>query len=186
MKPYTVLVPTDGSAFSFQIIPYVCRLLIPREHSIILLRVEPPLLDYAQPSPPSPRDIPAAPPPWVTTEDPELTRHPSFASQTLDSLHAALLQSLEPCSRYLEEAGFTVEREVRFGDAVEEIVAFAEEAKVDMMAMATHGRSGLSRLTMGSTADEVLRRSHIPVLVVRPSATASREHSEADKATEPA
>jgi nucleotide-binding universal stress UspA family protein len=34
--------------------------------------------------------------------------------------------------------------------------------------MATHGRSGLARLALGSVADKVVRGSHVPVLLVRP------------------
>jgi nucleotide-binding universal stress UspA family protein len=186
MTPYTVLVPLDNSAFSQQIIPYVCRLLIPREHSIMLLRVEQPLLDYTTWSSQwSGNDSLATLPDWVTGEDPELARHPSFASHVLENLRDALFSSMEPSSTYLEQAGFSVTRNVRFGDPVEEIVALAQEARVDLIAMATHGRSGLSRMTLGSTADAVMRRSHVPVLMVRPTPS-TRERSHAEAATEPA
>lgn len=53
------------------------------------------------------------------------------------------------------------------GDAVEEILAAAEVEKVDLIAIGTHGRSGISRLFLGSVAEGVLRRSTVPVLVVR-------------------
>ncbi len=43
----------------------------------------------------------------------------------------------------------------------------ADELKVDLVAMSTHGRSGLSRLTFGSITAKVLRATSVPVLVVR-------------------
>ncbi len=65
-------------------------------------------------------------------------------------------------------AGFAVEYAVRFGDPAEEIVAEAREAGADLIAMATHGRTGLARLLLGSVAEAVLRRSEVPLLLVRP------------------
>lgn len=187
MTPYTVLVPLDDSEFSRQIIPYVCRLLIPREHTIILLRVEQPLPDYTSwLSQPASSDSLASLPNWVTGDDLDLVRHARFASHIHENLRDAVIASMQPSSDYLEQAGFTVWREVRFGEPVEEIVALAEEARVDLVAMATHGRSGLSRVAMGSTADAVLRRSHTPVLMVRPITTPAHERSQASVATEPA
>lgn len=53
------------------------------------------------------------------------------------------------------------------GDAVEEILAIAKREKADLIALGTHGRSGLSRIFLGSVAEGVLRRSDVPVLVVR-------------------
>ena len=49
--------------------------------------------------------------------------------------------------------------------------AILEEAKTgghDLIALATHGRSGLARILLGSVADKVLRRADVPVLVYRP------------------
>jgi nucleotide-binding universal stress UspA family protein len=53
------------------------------------------------------------------------------------------------------------------GDAVDEILNVANKEHVDMIAIGTHGRHGLSRLFLGSVAEGVLRRSDVPVLVVR-------------------
>jgi universal stress protein A len=60
-----------------------------------------------------------------------------------------------------------VRREVTYGGSVDEIVRVAAESKVDMIAMGTHGRSGLSRLIMGSVAEGVLRKVPCPVLFVK-------------------
>jgi nucleotide-binding universal stress UspA family protein len=63
--------------------------------------------------------------------------------------------------------GVPVEVQVAAADsAVDGILRYAQTHQVDLIAMATHGRGGLSRLLMGSTAEAVLRQSKIPVLVI--------------------
>lgn len=49
------------------------------------------------------------------------------------------------------------------------ILETAERNAADMIAITTHGRSGLPRIILGSVADKVVRASHVPVLVVRPN-----------------
>jgi nucleotide-binding universal stress UspA family protein len=63
--------------------------------------------------------------------------------------------------------GANVRLEVIDGPAVESIAGFARENDVDLIVMATHGRSGISRWVWGSVADRVLRSSGAPVLLVR-------------------
>ncbi len=50
-------------------------------------------------------------------------------------------------------------------DAGSGIVGYAREHGVDLIAMATHGRSGVSRLLQGSVAESVLRHTHVPMLL---------------------
>ena len=57
---------------------------------------------------------------------------------------------------------------VRHGDASEEITQAAQELGADLLALTTHGRSGLSRLLMGSVAEAVVRQSSLPLLLMRP------------------
>ena len=66
--------------------------------------------------------------------------------------------------------GLKVESEVLVGTAAEAITTFAKGSGVDFIAIATHGRSGISRWVFGSVADRVLRSSGVPVLIVRPVA----------------
>jgi len=61
----------------------------------------------------------------------------------------------------------TFRHEVRRGEPADVICKFAEEEGADLIVMTTHGRSGLSRLLMGSVAEHVLRHSPCPVLTVR-------------------
>jgi len=53
------------------------------------------------------------------------------------------------------------------GNPPEEILQYVEENSVDLVLMATHGRSGITRWALGSVADKVLRRSSVPVWLVR-------------------
>ncbi|MBI3967484.1 MAG: universal stress protein [Chloroflexi bacterium] len=57
---------------------------------------------------------------------------------------------------------------VRTGDAAEEILTEVDEQEIDLVVMATHGRSGLSRALIGSVAQQVLAKSSVPVLLIRP------------------
>jgi nucleotide-binding universal stress UspA family protein len=57
------------------------------------------------------------------------------------------------------------------GSPVTEILRFAERENVDLIVMGSHGRTGLSRLLMGSIAEGVMRKAPCPVLVVRQPAT---------------
>ena len=57
------------------------------------------------------------------------------------------------------------------GMPIAEIVKFAEREEVDLIVMASHGRTGLARLLMGSIAEGVLRQAPCPVLVVKQPAT---------------
>ena len=60
-----------------------------------------------------------------------------------------------------------VETVLRQGQPVQEIVRFASEADIDLILLSTHGRTGLKHVLMGSVAENVVRYSPCPVLVVR-------------------
>jgi nucleotide-binding universal stress UspA family protein len=57
---------------------------------------------------------------------------------------------------------------VRSGSPPEAIKQFTEEEGIDLIVMATHGRTGLRHILMGSVAEKVVRISNIPVLTVKP------------------
>jgi len=56
---------------------------------------------------------------------------------------------------------------VELGDPGSEIAAFAESVSADLIVLPSHGRTGLSRLLIGSVAERVCRLAHCPVLVLR-------------------
>jgi nucleotide-binding universal stress UspA family protein len=64
-------------------------------------------------------------------------------------------------------ANVALRKEVLVGPPAETIAAFAEKSGADLVIIATHGLSGLSRWTMGSVADKILRAACVPVLMVR-------------------
>jgi nucleotide-binding universal stress UspA family protein len=73
---------------------------------------------------------------------------------------------LRPVAERLCEQGLNPEMEVRFGNPGEEILKAASEYGSDIIAMATRSRRGVARLVFGSVADQVLRESHVPVLLI--------------------
>ncbi|HVE39903.1 MAG TPA: universal stress protein [Planctomycetota bacterium] len=68
----------------------------------------------------------------------------------------------------LDREGVRVRSEVRVGSTIGVILDVVEDWKATMIAMATHGTTGLKRVLLGSVAEAVLRKSPVPVLVVRP------------------
>ena len=162
-----VLIPLDGSMFSQAIIPQVERLLRPAEHQLILLHVTD-----------RPEGLTALPPRLISpvwpvpmyesSREVERAKHPIYASQEWASVSAMLEDELVPVVHDLQESGFCVSVAVQFGDPVEEIVRFVESEGVDLVAMATHGRTGLGTLVLGSVASGVLHRLKVPVFLIRP------------------
>ncbi len=67
----------------------------------------------------------------------------------------------------LEQAGFTVKYDMRFGVPIDEIIAYVDANKIDLIAMATHWRTGLDRLFNGNTLTGILPRVEVPLLVIR-------------------
>jgi nucleotide-binding universal stress UspA family protein len=68
-----------------------------------------------------------------------------------------------------EARGIEVETRVAHGPVVEEIIHRAERSEVDLIAMASHGRTGLSRVFYGSVAAGVLHKVDRPLFLIRSS-----------------
>ena len=82
----------------------------------------------------------------------------------VDGVRKALEKERAQLPRELE-----VETEVVTADNVSRgVVQVARERGVDLIALSTHGRSGLRRVLLGSVAEEILRRAHVPVLFFPP------------------
>jgi universal stress protein A len=92
---------------------------------------------------------------------------------------ATLLEDLErqaslELGQVLPEAAGTaveVNRLVVVGTPYRKIVEVGEAVKANLIVMATHGRTGLSHLVMGSVAERVVRSASCPVLTIRPTVT---------------
>ena len=75
---------------------------------------------------------------------------------------------LNNVTKRLKDAGISAESKVLWGkDVIDELVDYADESGVDLVVIATHGRSGVSRWVWGSMADRILRSASMPVLMVR-------------------
>ncbi|MFC1860256.1 universal stress protein [Chloroflexota bacterium] len=85
------------------------------------------------------------------------------------------LDYLKQVAKRLKAKGGVVETRVEVGSAAEEIIRVADEMDVDLIAMSTHGRHGISRWAFGSVTDKVLHGASKPVLVVRPSKEAAKK-----------
>jgi len=77
------------------------------------------------------------------------------------------------------DANVTYEHRLISGEPASAIVQLAEDEKADLIVMATHGRTGLTRLLMGSVAEAVVRRAPCPVLTYKVELDAPNK-SEAD------
>jgi len=75
---------------------------------------------------------------------------------------------LDDLGKQIRTSGIKVSTEVLSGDPAEKIIDHACEIKANLIAMATHGRSGISRFAYGSVAEKVIRSTSTPILIVRP------------------
>jgi nucleotide-binding universal stress UspA family protein len=136
-----VLVPLDGSRAGEAVMKLLMEIAGPLDMTIMLLHVlEPisaPVMD---------------------------------GSVVLDDLEARRREAeeyLAPIAAALRSRGVDTSWAIRHGRAADEILSAASESGADMIAMATHGRTGLGRLLFGSVAEAVLRHASVPVFMIR-------------------
>jgi nucleotide-binding universal stress UspA family protein len=85
----------------------------------------------------------------------------------IESARKWVEEELEKWAGAARSKGISVRTLVRTGSPYQEIVNLATDERADLVAMGTHGRSGVSRLLLGSVADRVIRLAPCPVLTVR-------------------
>lgn len=90
-----------------------------------------------------------------------------YTDEELQLLKKKAEDYLQKTSEQLTAKGVSVKTEVKVGSAADEIIKVADEINADLIAMSTHGRSGISRWAFGSITDKVLRAANKPILVVR-------------------
>jgi nucleotide-binding universal stress UspA family protein len=99
----------------------------------------------------------------------ELSQPPEFNPvsyvNAIQEAESNLKQHLEQATEELREASIEASTSLARGKPVRAIVEAAEEVAADLIVMASHGRSGLRRLLVGSVTEGVLRRTHCPLLV---------------------
>lgn len=141
-----ILVPLDGSGMAEQVLPVVSSIARVLHAEMTLFRAA--------------------------------TNHVigSFSSEWSPSLQGTFERTEQQARGYLQrtahrlnEQGIETSTAVWTGSASESIIRYAESHDMDLIAMCTHGRTGLARWALGSVADRVLRAAGIPILLVRAS-----------------
>jgi nucleotide-binding universal stress UspA family protein len=142
-----IMVPLDGSAMAECVLPHVetigrgCSAV-----KIVLVRVEEPV------------EAPAA----------ARIRFTEKEIKEFESDKVALAQDyLDKLAAKLGYDWVQVETRVLAGPVSQQLVDYAKNNEIDLIVLATHGRSGIGRWVWGSTADRLLRYSCTPVFMVR-------------------
>jgi nucleotide-binding universal stress UspA family protein len=142
-----ILVPLDGSTLSEAVLPHAERLARALDVEIVLLHVD------VNPAPEfDPHTFPFAPQPE------------EFKKIRTDE--KVYIKNL--CAK-LERDGLRATYLLRDGMVAETIMEVAEIEQADLIAMSTHGRTGMLRLLLGSVAEQVVHQSKIPVMLIRPT-----------------
>jgi nucleotide-binding universal stress UspA family protein len=162
----TILVPLDGSTLAEQSVPWARRLAPLLGANIRLLHVVSEADRYHLLADSEGIDeaggVPLA---------------PSGFTGSWEPLRQNAQGYLEYQASALAAAGLEVEVDVQLGRPDEVIVEAAESRRVGMIAMATHGYSGLKRWALGSVADKVIHATSTPMFVVRGAAEPAVQHS---------
>jgi nucleotide-binding universal stress UspA family protein len=150
-----ILAAVDGSKPGEAVLPYIENLASKLKASIILLNVvEPPyhFTAYAGKDCYSGTGIARVP----------------YTGEEINLLKVMAEEYVKSVSDKLDAKGINASYEVMVGSAGEEIIKAEEEMHPGMVAMSTHGHSGLGRWEHGSVADKVLHAGNAPLLLVRP------------------
>jgi nucleotide-binding universal stress UspA family protein len=81
---------------------------------------------------------------------------------------------LDAVVRRLGSRGGYAHTRVKLGSPELGLARLADQEHVDVIVMATHGRSGLVRFVLGSVATRTLQRASVPVMLIRPSSLPSQ------------
>ena len=95
-----------------------------------------------------------------------------------EDLEKAAREDLEEIIKVEREMGVEVEADVEIGTPSEVIIEKARERDVSLIILGSHGKTGLSRLLMGSVAESVVRKATCPVLIVKAEEKEFIEESE--------
>jgi len=133
----TILHPTDFSAFAANAFHLSCSLARDYHAKLVILHV--------------------MAPPDIAFADGNVPDHTKFLLQELQ-------EQLERAN--VSAGSLMIERRLEDGEPVGQILHVASEINADLIVMGTHGRTGLSRLLMGSVAEQIVRKSPCPVLTI--------------------
>jgi nucleotide-binding universal stress UspA family protein len=91
----------------------------------------------------------------------------SMRKEIKESNEKAAKEYLDQLVSRVKLDGVEVQKQLITGRAAESIAEYATKNDIDLIIIATHGRSGISRWVWGSVADRILRSACVPVLMVR-------------------
>ena len=151
--PATVLVPLDFSEFSLNAVEKVLALASEQTEVHVLHVVDPT--------------------PAIISMDPALPVPPSVDQSRFDDAMKAMRERFDD-PRYSHVHVFC-----KMGDPGRMIADHAHQSKVTLIVMPSHGRTGLTRLMIGSVTERVLRLAECPVLVLRESRQADESSESA-------
>jgi nucleotide-binding universal stress UspA family protein len=165
MATNKVLIALNQSELSLKIIPCVQKFFAPAENQLILFYVTNPPGNAGFGEP----DLSAGYVP-LPGEEPVLpTLHPIYASQQEDSIRAHVKAELSDLRKRLEQAGYQVSIKVGFDkDPVEAISRVIDNQAIDLVAMSTRARVGVTRFFFRNIADKLARQEKIPILLINP------------------
>jgi nucleotide-binding universal stress UspA family protein len=168
MQKHKILITIDGSEFSRLILPRVRTFFSPQDSELILLSVAvEPFAEHFQRTPLTTAQ--SIVPLYREDEGERVSPSGDFQGGPWEELISKLRYELKLVANELAEAGYKVSTVVRASkDPAEEIIAVGKSESADLIAMTTHGRTGAKRLLMGSVAEQVLRKSSVPVMIFRP------------------
>ncbi|MGA7571432.1 MAG: universal stress protein [Candidatus Aquilonibacter sp.] len=92
-----------------------------------------------------------------------------YPVDTIQVMRDAGAEMLSDAKTQCEADGLIAETIAAEGDSCEEILRIADDNRVGLICMGTHGRKGFAHLFIGSVAEGILRRANVPVIVTRPS-----------------
>ncbi len=151
-----IIVPLDGSELSEQIVPYAATLA-----RALLMPLE--LLHVVDPK-------------TIQVREAEADGHEVFLEQAIEHQESWASTYLAALAKPIQAANQSIQTTVIVGDPAATIVQEAQPGGGRLVAMATHGRTGLARWAMGSVADTVLHQGTMPLLLFRPDPRRSRSH----------
>lgn len=163
-----ILVPYDGHEMSEAIVPAVVTLAKAAVADVVLLHVMPEPIEAARTA--GMVGIKDALTSVLIPSGKNALPHTGNAYDAMIERERSGAQSmLDTAAMQFRSQGIRTETIVDFGNAIEVILRTAQDLNFDLVAMGTHARGGLARITEGSISDQLIRHGPVPVLLVRPN-----------------
>ncbi|CAB5091218.1 hypothetical protein D3OALGA1CA_904 [Olavius algarvensis associated proteobacterium Delta 3] len=151
-----IMVPMDGSDLAERVLPHVHSFLEGfRPDSVVFVQV-------VEPAPVIFDDTAAI------SSSTSREKMIDYAQKVEEQRKSAAAEYLDGIVHRVKGEGVDLRSEVLVGRVAERLAEYIESQAMDMIIIATHGRSGISRWVRGSIAERVLSSSRVPVLMVRP------------------